>query len=130
MRPEHCKGAECDRRLVSPSYYRRAIEAATAADVYPHAGHGLCKRCMTRQRRNGTTVKLKPAPRPRRGSAWRPLEDTLEEWEMLRDSNHTLEQAAQRMNMSVAALSKALERARARGDKRGNVPGIKHRRPA
>lgn len=122
-----CKGEECDRVLVSPSYFYR--DKSNMVGVFAHRGHGLCGRCLTRLTRNGTTAKPIVAPRPPRGSQWRPLEETLEDWAKLRGS-HTVEQAAERMNMSASALSKALERARARGDKRGNIPGVNHKRPA
>lgn len=123
-----CKGVECDRVIVSPSYFYR--DNSNKVGVFAHRGRGLCARCHTRWIRHGSTAKPAPTPRPPRGSQWRPLEETLDDWANLRAANYTVEQAAERMGMSFAALSKALERARARGDRRGNVPGVNHRSPA
>jgi hypothetical protein len=48
----------------------------------------------------------------------RPRSDVLDDWATLRQDGYTIPDAAQRLGMTVEALSKALQRARRDGDER------------
>jgi hypothetical protein len=74
------------------------------------AGRGLCSACHQRAKRDGTLIDYE-----RRSVA---RDELLDEWEILRGDGCTIPQAAPRLGMTVDALAKALDRARADGDPR------------
>lgn len=81
---------------------------ATCHPEHPSEGRGLCYRCYQRARRRG---KLADYPRVNR-----PAQDTLDDYELLRSEGYTKAQIADRLGMSLDALSHALWRARDRNE--------------
>lgn len=103
-----------------------------------HAGLGLCPSCYWRLKRYGDPAHKAPyTARPARGGYenQRSMEDTLEEWVMIRDGSgpgkfkayrytkdpRSLRFVAERMGMTLSALDQALYRARKAGDSRGSL---------
>lgn len=108
---------DCGKTMVSNQYRARWPELAEKHLAM--GGRGLCRRDYGIRLRNGTL--------PPGNSGRRPMEETLEDWEMLRDDGVTsLEVAAARMGMSLAALDQALYRARKKGDPRGSLVPFAH----
>jgi hypothetical protein len=87
-----------------------------------HTGHGLrglCAACW-----QNPTIR---ANYPRSTFA---ADELLDEWTLLRSEGHTLRQAAERLGITYAALDKALQRAKHRGDPRAiRQPGQPQQRP-
>lgn len=75
-----------------------------------HAGRGLCTRCHPAAHRAGTLIDFARHTLSR--------DELLDDWVLLRDEGLTYTQAAARIGMPVAALKRALNRARADGDPR------------
>lgn len=72
-----------------------------------HSRRGLCEGCEVAARRDGTLLDHPALVRTRA--------EVLEDYELLRTDGATRRQAAARMGMTVDALDRALQRARAAG---------------
>lgn len=79
-----------------------------------NAGRRLCTSCYDRSLRRGTLLNF---PMQRRSR-----DDLLDDWLILRDEGHTLQQAAERLGMSWPTFERAFYRARAAGDPRALYP--------
>lgn len=105
--------AKCSRRCVTSAHYAEARQAEPTITRYK--ARGLCNACFCAEHKAGTL------------DDWEtdlcPAHLVLDDWAILRDQGHTVRDAAPRLGMTAAALDKALERAKRRGDPRG------HRRP-
>lgn len=113
---EKCLNPDCGVEMIHHRYRRDDPELA---EKYPAIGaRGLCRKCYNRmvKRQGGRVIER----------VTRPAEDTLEDWEFLRDQGLTLETAAARMDMTVRALEIALQRARDKGDQRGSLVPFGH----
>lgn len=99
----HC--AECGRP-VRRGHSRKDEVPGTLRMI----GRGLCCACYRRAQREGTLDDYERTFRPR--------EEMLEDWELLRSDGYTVANAAPRMGMTCAALEKALRRAERDGDPR------------
>jgi hypothetical protein len=75
-----------------------------------HVARGLCRACYEQANRAGT---LEDYPR----GTWA-RDELLDEWDRLRAVGVSVVDAAPRLGMTVAALARALERARKAGDPR------------
>lgn len=92
------------RRKITPQ--KRAHEGQPR-----HAGRGLCTACHSRHKYNGTLLDFER-------KSW-PRDLLLDEWVLLRDDGVRPRQAAARLGVTYDALDRALCRALARGDDRG-----------
>jgi len=76
----------------------------------PRLARGLCPTCYGRRRASGALAYYERVTRP--------ADELLDEWQRLRAEGYTAVNAARRIGVTPAALLKALERARRRGDPR------------
>jgi hypothetical protein len=96
---------------------RTYYPAMLAMGFRRHQGRGLCVNCYGTELNAG---RLDQWPRMNR-----PGTELLEDWELLRDAGVPLGQAAKRMDISLAALDRALHRATRNGDERGRHTGCR-----
>ncbi len=100
--PKRCR--KCDFLLCSGNTKITDVPAG----VRRHAGRGLCSVCYAHAVGKGAREDYPPLTRRR--------SEVLEDYAELRAQGCELEEAAQRMRMSPAALDRALHRARAAGE--------------
>lgn len=119
---ERCGAEDCRKPLIPKAQWYAGNQPAGAA---PHGGKGLCQKHYNRLVRQGTTadpVRHLPGPRRSHQRDFRPAEEVLEDYSMIRREVDSVRDAAVRMGMTFSALDKALHRARKRGDDRGMPP--------
>jgi hypothetical protein len=85
---------------------------ARRAGFHEYDARGLCQGCYARHRHSGELIDWERTTRD--------ADTLLTDWEMLRDDGYTVRQAAERLQVTFAALDKALCRAKRRGDQRGH----------
>jgi hypothetical protein len=98
-----------DQRTYSPAMLARGFRR--------HLGRGLCVNCYGTEM---TAGRLDQWPRMNR-----PGSEMLEDWELLRSAGVSVEQAAKRIGVTMAALDRALHRAIKNGDERGRHTGCR-----
>lgn len=79
---------------------------------------GLCNTCYHRNRYHGTLIDFERTTHA--------ADELLDEWTLLRDDGYGYRNAAARLGVTVAALDKALCRAKRRGDPRGSRVPFAH----
>jgi hypothetical protein len=89
---------------------RTTITCRACGRTRCHAARGLCRTCHHHARLSGQLADYPRATYTR--------DEVLDEWVRLRSAGVSVVEAAPRLGMSVAALARALERARKAGDPR------------
>jgi hypothetical protein len=104
---------DCGKPMVGKHTYRRYAEARE--QFVRHDGQGLCRADHKRATAHGTLPE--PAPRDLPRCAYRRRAEVLEEYALLRSDGVSRRMCALRMGMTLSGLDRAINRARAAGER-------------